>query len=127
MVLCTPESFGERRRRNVEFGGDLVKRCRSWNFEIAHFVSELNRLALGSVRPLSGSPATPSGVSRRSERYSIEVYAHSECVLYWHVKSDSDIAVPLIAIPFPTHYTGVFAMTFRQQELIRQSNSNSCE
>ena len=33
--------------------------------------------------------------SGADERYSIEVYAPNECVLYWRVKSDSDIAVPV--------------------------------
>ncbi|MFB6360529.1 MAG: hypothetical protein ABEH59_04325 [Halobacteriales archaeon] len=29
------------------------------------------------------------------DRYSIEYYAPSECVLYWHVKGDGETAVPV--------------------------------
>lgn len=33
--------------------------------------------------------------SGMDERYAIEFYAPSECVLYWRVKGDDEIAVPV--------------------------------
>lgn len=36
------------------------------------------------------------------DRYSVEFYAPSECVLYWKVRSDGEVAVPVGRETVPT-------------------------
>lgn len=36
------------------------------------------------------------------DRYSVEVYAPSECVLYWKVRNDGEVAVPVGRETVPT-------------------------
>ncbi|MFB6096642.1 MAG: hypothetical protein ABEJ74_04575 [Haloferacaceae archaeon] len=36
------------------------------------------------------------------DRYSVEFYAPSECVLYWKVKGDGETAVPVARATVPT-------------------------
>jgi hypothetical protein len=37
-----------------------------------------------------------------TDRYSVEFYAPSECVLYWKVRADGDVAVPVSRETVPT-------------------------
>ena len=37
-----------------------------------------------------------------TDRYSVEFYAPSECVLYWKVRPDGDVAVPVSRKAVPT-------------------------